>query len=56
VHNLALLTQPLVFSPDCHFNNLALEYPVDARRESLTNRVYRFLDNKRIHRSHHYFP
>lgn len=56
VNNLALLTQALVFSPNCHLSNLALEFPVTARRESLINRLYRFLDNSHIHREQHYFP
>ena len=56
VANLALLTQSLVFSPNCHLANLALEYPIAGRRESLTNRIVRFLDNKHLNRSVHYFP
>lgn len=56
VKNLALLTQTLVFSSNCHLNNLALEAPIEGRRESLTNRIYRFLDNPRINRKKHYFP
>ena len=56
VSNLALLTQALVFSPDCHLNNLALELPIAGRRESLTNRLFRFLDNCRISRHKHYLP
>lgn len=56
VRNLALLTQALVFSPDCHLSNLALELPVQGRRESLSNRLYRFLDNSHIQRGRHYLP
>jgi hypothetical protein len=56
VKNLALLTQTLVFSPNCHLNNLALAAPLPGRRESLTNRIYRFLDNRHINRVRHYFP
>lgn len=56
VSNLALLTQALVFSPDCHLSNLALELPVDGRRESLTNRLVRFLDNSHLNRRTHYQP
>lgn len=56
VRNLALLTQALVFSPDCHLNNLALELPISGRRESLTNRLYRFLDNSRVNCTKHYLP
>ena len=56
VNNLALLTQTLVFSPNCHLSSLALEAPLEGRRESLTNRIYRFLNNHRINRVQHYFP
>jgi hypothetical protein len=56
VKNLALLTQTLVFSPNCHLNNLALAAPLEGRRESLTNRIYRFLGNQHITRVRHYFP
>lgn len=56
VRNLALLSQALVFSPDCHLNNLALQFPIDGRRESLTNRVYRFLDNRHVNCTTHYLP
>lgn len=56
VNNLALLTQTLVFSPNCHLSSLALEAPLEGRRESLTNRIYRFLNNHRINRVKHYFP
>ncbi len=54
--NLALLTQALVFSPNCHVNNLALELPIAGRQDSLINRLRRFLDNCHITRYHHYFP
>ncbi len=56
VENLALLTQALVFSPDCHLANLALAYPVLGRRESLVNRAVRFLDNSHLQRRVHYMP
>ena len=56
VGNLALLTQALVFSPDCHLNNLALEFPIDGRCESHTNRLRRLLDNCHISRHTHYLP
>lgn len=56
VRNLALLTQALVFSPDCHLSNLALELPIDGRRESLVNRLLRFLDNSQLERGSHYLP
>lgn len=54
--NLALLTQALVFSPNCHVNNLALELPIAGRQDSLINRLRRFPDNCHVTRYHHYFP
>ncbi|MCP3908272.1 MAG: transposase [Oceanicoccus sp.] len=56
VGNLALLTQALVFSPNCHLNNLALEFPIVGRQDSLINRLRRFLDNCHISRYKHYLP
>lgn len=56
VSNLALLTQALVFSPNCHLNNLALELPVAGRQDSLINRLRRFLDNSHLSRFRHYLP
>ncbi len=56
IENLALLTQSLVFSPNCHLANLALNYPITGRRESLVNRASRFLDNQHLAQDVHYFP
>jgi hypothetical protein len=56
LQNLALLTQALVFSQNCHLPNLALQLPVDGRRESLVQRLVRFLDNCRITQRVHYLP
>lgn len=56
VRNLALLTQAMVFSKNCRLPNLALELPVDGQRESLIQRLVRFLDNSHIDRQSHYFP
>lgn len=56
VRNLALLTQALVFSPDCHIPNLALELPIEGLRESLIQRLDRFLANSRLSRRVHYLP
>lgn len=56
VRNLALLTQALVFSPDCHIPNLALELPIEGQRESLIQRLDRFLANSRLSRRVHYLP
>ena len=53
VHNLALLTQALVFSPDCHLPNLALELPLEGQRDSLIQGLDRFLANSRLSRRVH---
>ena len=50
VQNLALLTQSLVFSENCHLSNLALQLPIDGRRDSLIQRPVRFLGNCRVTR------
>jgi hypothetical protein len=42
VQNLALLTQALVFSEDCHLPNLALQLPISGQRDSLIQRLVRF--------------
>lgn len=54
--NLALLTQALVFSCNCHLSSLALQLPIEGQLESLTQRLRRFLDNWRVYRQHHYLP
>lgn len=56
VRNLALLAQALVFSPDCHVSNLALELPIEGQRDSLIQRLDRFLANRRLSRRVHYLP
>lgn len=56
VHNLALLTQALVFSEDCHLPNVALELPLAGQRDNLIQRLDRFLANSRLSRRVHYFP
>lgn len=56
VQNLALLTQALVFSENCRLANLALQLPIDGQRESLTQRLVRFLDNWRVTWRKHYLP
>jgi len=56
VRNLALLTQALVYSPNCHLTNLALELPLDGQRDSLIQRLLRFLDNCHVSRATHYLP
>lgn len=56
VENLALLTQALVFSPDCHLPNLALQLPVSGQRANLTQRLRRLLKNEHIQWRVHYLP
>ncbi|RME42871.1 MAG: hypothetical protein D6796_13830 [Caldilineae bacterium] len=56
VRNLALLTQALVFSENCHLPNLALQLPIEGRRDSLIQRLVRFLDNGYVTWSVHYRP
>ena len=56
VKNLALLTQALVFSEDCHLPKLALQLPIAGQRDSLIQRLARFLDNCRVDRQTHYLP
>jgi len=56
VQNLAQLTQALVFSRNCHLSNLALELPISGQRESLIQRLTRFLDNSHVRRETHYLP
>jgi hypothetical protein len=56
VQNLALLTQALVFSEDCHLPNLALQLPIPGQRDSLIQRLVRFLDNCHVNRQIHYLP
>lgn len=56
VRNLALLTQALVFSENCHLSNLALELPIAGQRENLIQRLVRFLDNGRVQQRLHYRP
>ncbi|MCD4738158.1 MAG: hypothetical protein K8R89_02725 [Anaerolineae bacterium] len=56
VRNLALLTPALVYSSDCHLGNLALELLIAGQRDSLIQRLVRFLDNCRVTRETHYLP
>lgn len=56
VKNLALLTQALVFSEDCHLPKLALQLPVSGQRDNLIQRLRRFLDNCRVDQETHYLP
>ena len=54
--NLALLTQGLVFGRKCSIGNLVSEYPLEGRRESLENRLRRFLSNSQVGWKRHYSP
>lgn len=56
VNNLALTTQALVFSPNCHLNNLALHLPVPGQRENLTQRLRRWLKNQAVTQETCYLP
>lgn len=56
VRNLALLSQGLVFSRDCHLSNVALELPIEGQREHLMQRLRRLLKNSHIQWRVHYRP
>lgn len=56
VRNLALLSQGLVFSRDCHLSNVALEMPIEGQREHLMQRLRRLLKNSHIQWRVHYLP
>ena len=56
VQNLALLTQALAFSEDCHLSNLAIQLPIPGQRDSLIQRLVRFLDNCHVNHPSHYLP
>lgn len=43
-----------MYSPNCHLTNLALELPLAGQRDSLIQRLVRFLDNWHITRATHY--
>jgi len=46
--NLALWSQALAVSPNCHLSTLALGLPLPGRRENLIQRLRRSLKNKRL--------
>jgi hypothetical protein len=48
VTNLALWSQALAVSADCHLTNLALGLPIDGRRENLVQRLRRFLKQQQL--------
>lgn len=56
VENLALLTQALVFSENCHLPTLALQLPIEGQRDNLVQRLVRFLDNCHVNQRTHYLP
>jgi len=56
IDNQALTTQALVFSPDCHLNNLALHLPIAGQRENLTQRLRRWLKNQAVTQARCYMP
>jgi hypothetical protein len=52
--NLALWSQALAVSADCHLANLALGLPIEGRRENLMQRLRRFLKQKQLGWQHGY--
>lgn len=56
IDNQALVTQALVFSPDCHLANLALYLPIDGQRENLVQRLRRWLKNQKVNQERCYLP
>jgi hypothetical protein len=56
IDNLALTTQALVYSPNCHLNTLALYLPVSGQRENLTQRLRRWLKNQAVTQDTCYLP
>jgi hypothetical protein len=56
VHNQALATQALAYSPNCHLATLALALPVPGQRENLVQRIRRWLDNQAVTQQRCYLP
>ena len=56
IDNLALMTQGLVFSPNCHLNNLALHLPIVGQRDNLSQRLRRWLANEAVTQETCYLP
>jgi hypothetical protein len=56
IDNQALMTQALVFSPDCHLPNLALYCPVEGQRENVVQRLRRWLKNEKATQAVCYSP
>jgi len=46
--NLALLTQALAVSPNCHLPTLALHMPIEADRDSVVQHIRRYLRNPHV--------
>ena len=56
VRNQALMTQALVFSPNCHLATLATTLPVPGQRENLVQRIRRWLANQAVTQCRCYMP
>ena len=56
VRNQALVTLALAYSPNCHLAMLATLLPVPGQRESLIQRIRRWLDNQAVTQQRCYAP
>lgn len=56
VRNQALVTQALAYSPNCHLATLANLLPVPGKRDNLTQRIRRWLDNQAVTQYRCYIP
>lgn len=56
VRNQALVTLALAYSPNCHLATLATLLPVPGQRESLVQRIRRWLDSQAVTLQHCYMP
>lgn len=56
VRNQALITQALIYSPDCHLATLATRLPVPGQRDNLVQRIRRWLANQAVTQDRCYIP
>lgn len=56
VRNQALVTQALAYSPNCHLPTLATLLPITGQRESLVQRIRRWLANGAVTQQRCYIP
>jgi hypothetical protein len=54
--NLALLITGLYLSKSVHLSKIVAKWPLPGKLPSLTNRLRRFLDNKRVNRTKYFAP